>query len=155
MIRRLPRADRRRLQDSQPLHPSHPGRNPDRVAHRQRSAPDAERTQQFNPDLILMDMYMPIARASKSHASSASTASSSASRSSTVGETTSPAGRRHAPGRDHFLTTVQPVFLNTIVKSKIERYRALRARCTRQPDRPAQPLQRQEHAGCPAVRHRA
>ena len=83
----------------------------------------------FNPDLILMDMYMPnctgveVARIIRQHNEFLSTPIVYLS-----GET-NVALQIDAMrlGGDHFLTKpFNPVFLNGIVKSKIERYRALR-----------------------------
>lgn len=84
---------------------------------------------QFNPDLILMDMYMPnctgveVARIIRQHDEFLSTPIVYLSGETNVALQVD----AMRLGGDHFLTKpFNPVFLNTIVKSKIERYRALR-----------------------------
>ncbi|MDP2030423.1 MAG: diguanylate cyclase [Thiobacillus sp.] len=84
---------------------------------------------QFNPDLILMDMYMPnctgveVARIIRQHSEFLSIPIVYLSGETNVALQVD----AMRLGGDHFLTKpFNPVFLNTIVKSKIERYRALR-----------------------------
>jgi diguanylate cyclase (GGDEF)-like protein len=84
---------------------------------------------QFNPDLILMDMYMPnctgveVARIIRQHNEFLSTPIVYLSGETNVALQVD----AMRLGGDHFLTKpFNPVFLNAIVKSKIERYRALR-----------------------------
>jgi diguanylate cyclase (GGDEF)-like protein len=84
---------------------------------------------QFNPDLILMDMYMPnctgveAARVIRQHSEFLSTPIVYLSGETNVALQVD----AMRLGGDHFLTKpFNPVFLNAIVKSKIERYRALR-----------------------------
>ena len=84
---------------------------------------------QFNPDLILMDMYMPnctgveVARIIRQHDEFLSMPIVYLSGETNVALQVD----AMRLGGDHFLTKpFNPVFLNTIVKSKIERYRALR-----------------------------
>jgi diguanylate cyclase (GGDEF)-like protein len=84
---------------------------------------------QFNPDLILMDMYMPnctgveVARIIRQHGEFLSTPIVYLSGETNVALQVD----AMRLGGDHFLTKpFNPVFLNAIVKSKIERYRALR-----------------------------
>ncbi len=84
---------------------------------------------QFNPDLILMDMYMPnctgveAARIIRQHGEFLSTPIVYLSGETNVALQVD----AMRLGGDHFLTKpFNPVFLNAIVKSKIERYRALR-----------------------------
>lgn len=84
---------------------------------------------QFNPDLILMDMYMPnctgveAARIIRQHNEFLSTPIVYLSGETNVALQVD----AMRLGGDHFLTKpFNPVFLNAIVKSKIERYRALR-----------------------------
>jgi diguanylate cyclase (GGDEF)-like protein len=84
---------------------------------------------QFNPDLILMDMYMPnctgveVARIIRQHNEFLSMPIVYLSGETNVALQVD----AMRLGGDHFLTKpFNPVFLNTIVKSKIERYRALR-----------------------------
>jgi diguanylate cyclase (GGDEF)-like protein len=84
---------------------------------------------QFNPDLILMDMYMPnctgveVARIIRQHCEFLSIPIVYLSGETNVALQVD----AMRLGGDHFLTKpFNPVFLNTIVKSKIERYRALR-----------------------------
>jgi diguanylate cyclase (GGDEF)-like protein len=84
---------------------------------------------QFNPDLILMDMYMPnctgveVARIIRQHDEFLSTPIVYLSGETNVALQVD----AMRLGGDHFLTKpFNPVFLNAIVKSKIERYRALR-----------------------------
>jgi diguanylate cyclase (GGDEF)-like protein len=84
---------------------------------------------QFNPDLILMDMYMPsctgveVARIVRQHNEFLSTPIVYLSGETNVALQVD----AMRLGGDHFLTKpFNPVFLNAIVKSKIERYRALR-----------------------------
>ena len=84
---------------------------------------------QFNPDLILMDMYMPnctgveAARIIRQHGEFLSTPIVYLSGETNVALQVD----AMRLGGDHFLTKpYNPVFLNAIVKSKIERYRALR-----------------------------
>lgn len=84
---------------------------------------------QFNPDLILMDMYMPnctgveAARVIRQHNEFLSTPIVYLSGETNVALQVD----AMRLGGDHFLTKpFNPVFLNAIVKSKIERYRALR-----------------------------
>jgi diguanylate cyclase (GGDEF)-like protein len=84
---------------------------------------------QFNPDLILMDMYMPnctgveVARIIRQHSEFLSIPIVYLSGETNVALQVD----AMRMGGDHFLTKpFNPVFLNTIVKSKIERYRALR-----------------------------
>ncbi|MBW8306858.1 MAG: diguanylate cyclase, partial [Thiobacillus sp.] len=84
---------------------------------------------QFNPDLILMDMYMPnctgveAARIIRQHSEFLSTPIVYLSGETNVALQVD----AMRLGGDHFLTKpFNPVFLNAIVKSKIERYRALR-----------------------------
>lgn len=83
----------------------------------------------FNPDLILMDMYMPnctgveAARIIRQHDEFLSTPIVYLSGETNVALQVD----AMRLGGDHFLTKpFNPVFLNAIVKSKIERYRALR-----------------------------
>jgi diguanylate cyclase (GGDEF)-like protein len=83
----------------------------------------------FNPDLILMDMYMPnctgveVARIIRQHGEFLSIPIVYLSGETNVALQVD----AMRLGGDHFLTKpFNPVFLNTIVKSKIERYRALR-----------------------------
>ncbi|HUX30015.1 MAG TPA: diguanylate cyclase [Thiobacillus sp.] len=83
----------------------------------------------FNPDLILMDMYMPnctgveAARIIRQHNEFLSTPIVYLSGETNVALQVD----AMRLGGDHFLTKpFNPVFLNAIVKSKIERYRALR-----------------------------
>ncbi len=84
---------------------------------------------QFNPDLILMDMYMPnctgveAARVIRQHGEFLSTPIVYLSGETNVALQVD----AMRLGGDHFLTKpFNPVFLNAIVRSKIERYRALR-----------------------------
>ena len=84
---------------------------------------------QFNPDLILMDMYMPnctgveAARIIRQHDEFLSIPIVYLSGETDVALQVD----AMRLGGDHFLTKpFNPVFLNAIVKSKIERYRALR-----------------------------
>ena len=84
---------------------------------------------QFNPDLILMDMYMPnctgveLSRIIRQHNEFLSTPIVYLSGETNVALQVD----AMRLGGDHFLTKpFNPVFLNAIVKSKIERYRALR-----------------------------
>jgi len=84
---------------------------------------------QFNPDLILMDMYMPnctgveVARIIRQHNEFLSMPIVYLSGETNVALQVD----AMRLGGDHFLTKpFNPVFLNTIVMSKIERYRALR-----------------------------
>ena len=84
---------------------------------------------QFNPDLILMDMYMPnctgveAARIIRQHSEFLSTPIVYLSGETNVALQVD----AMRLGGDHFLTKpYNPVFLNAIVKSNIERYRALR-----------------------------
>jgi diguanylate cyclase (GGDEF)-like protein len=84
---------------------------------------------QFNPDLILMDMYMPnctgveVARVIRQHNEFLSMPIVYLSGETNVALQVD----AMRLGGDHFLTKpFNPVFLNTIVMSKIERYRALR-----------------------------
>ncbi len=84
---------------------------------------------QFNPDLILMDMYMPnctgveAARVIRQHNEFLSIPIVYLSGETNVALQVD----AMRLGGDHFLTKpFNPVFLNAIVKSKIERYRALR-----------------------------
>jgi diguanylate cyclase (GGDEF)-like protein len=84
---------------------------------------------QFNPDLILMDMYMPnctgveVARIIRQHSEYLSIPIVYLSGETNVALQVD----AMRMGGDHFLTKpFNPVFLNTIIKSKIERYRALR-----------------------------
>ncbi|MBN8763598.1 MAG: diguanylate cyclase [Thiobacillus sp.] len=84
---------------------------------------------QFNPDLILMDMYMPnctgveVARIIRQHDEFLSMPIVYLSGETNVALQVD----AMRLGGDHFLTKpFNPVFLNTIVMSKIERYRALR-----------------------------
>ncbi|WP_324778591.1 GGDEF domain-containing protein [Thiobacillus sedimenti] len=84
---------------------------------------------QFNPDLILMDMYMPnctgveVARIIRQHNEFLSMPIVYLSGETNVALQVD----AMRLGGDHFLTKpFNPVFLNTIVRSKIERYRALR-----------------------------
>lgn len=84
---------------------------------------------QFNPDLILMDMYMPdctgveVARIIRQHDEFLGMPIVYLSGETNVALQVD----AMRLGGDHFLTKpFNPVFLNTIVKSKIERYRALR-----------------------------
>ncbi|MHB1092976.1 GGDEF domain-containing response regulator [Thiobacillus sp.] len=84
---------------------------------------------QFNPDLILMDMYMPsctgveVARIIRQHSEFLSMPIVYLSGETNVALQVD----AMRLGGDHFLTKpFNPVFLNTIVMSKIERYRALR-----------------------------
>jgi diguanylate cyclase (GGDEF)-like protein len=84
---------------------------------------------QFNPDLILMDMYMPnctgveAARVIRQHCEFLSTPIVYLSGETNVALQVD----AMRLGGDHFLTKpFNPVFLNAIVRSKIERYRALR-----------------------------
>ncbi|WP_018077451.1 diguanylate cyclase response regulator [Thiobacillus denitrificans] len=84
---------------------------------------------QLNPDLILMDMYMPnctgveVARIIRQHDEFLSTPIVYLSGETNVALQVD----AMRLGGDHFLTKpFNPVFLNAIVKSKIERYRALR-----------------------------
>jgi diguanylate cyclase (GGDEF)-like protein len=84
---------------------------------------------QFNPDLILMDMYMPnctgveAARIIRQHDEFLSIPIVYLSGETNVALQVD----AMRLGGDHFLTKpFNPVFLNAIVKSKIERYRALR-----------------------------
>jgi diguanylate cyclase (GGDEF)-like protein len=84
---------------------------------------------QFNPDLILMDMYMPnctgveVARIIRQHSEFLSIPIVYLSGETNVALQVD----AMRLGGDHFLTKpFNPVFLNTIVKSKIERYRTLR-----------------------------
>lgn len=84
---------------------------------------------QFNPDLILMDMYMPnctgveLTRIIRQHNEFLSTPIVYLSGETNVALQVD----AMRLGGDHFLTKpFNPVFLNAIVKSKIERYRALR-----------------------------
>ena len=83
----------------------------------------------FNPDLILMDMYMPnctgveAARVIRQHDEFLSTPIVYLSGETDVALQVD----AMRLGGDHFLTKpFNPVFLNAIIKSKIERYRALR-----------------------------
>lgn len=83
----------------------------------------------FNPDLILMDMYMPnctgveVARIIRQHNEFLSTPIVYLSGETNVALQVD----AMRLGGDHFLTKpFNPVFLNTIIMSKIERYRALR-----------------------------
>src|SRR5512143_996918 len=84
---------------------------------------------QFNPDLILMDMYMPnctgveVARIIRQHNEFLSMPIVYLSGETNVALQVD----AMRLGGDHFLTKpFNPVFLNTIIMSKIERYRALR-----------------------------
>jgi len=84
---------------------------------------------QFNPDLILMDMYMPdctgveVARVIRQHGEYLCIPIVYLSGETNVALQVD----AMRLGGDHFLTKpFNPVFLNAIVKSKIERYRALR-----------------------------
>ncbi|HEY9098055.1 MAG TPA: diguanylate cyclase [Thiobacillus sp.] len=84
---------------------------------------------QFNPDLILMDMYMPnctgveLSRIIRQHNEFLSTPIVYLSGETNVALQVD----AMRLGGDHFLTKpFNPVFLNAIVRSKIERYRALR-----------------------------
>ncbi|MFP5410300.1 MAG: response regulator, partial [Gammaproteobacteria bacterium] len=84
---------------------------------------------QFNPDLILMDMYMPnctgveVARIIRQHGEFLSTPIVYLSGETNVALQVD----AMRLGGDHFLTKpFNPVFLNAIVRSKIERYRSLR-----------------------------
>jgi diguanylate cyclase (GGDEF)-like protein len=84
---------------------------------------------QFNPDLILMDMYMPnctgveVARIIRQHNDFLSMPIVYLSGETNVALQVD----AMRLGGDHFLTKpFNPVFLNTIIMSKIERYRALR-----------------------------
>jgi diguanylate cyclase (GGDEF)-like protein len=84
---------------------------------------------QFHPDLILMDMYMPnctgveAARVIRQHSEFLSVPIVYLSGETNVALQVD----AMRLGGDHFLTKpFNPVFLNAIVKSKIERYRALR-----------------------------
>ena len=84
---------------------------------------------QFNPDLILMDMYMPnctgveLTRIIRQHNEFLSTPIVYLSGETNVALQVD----AMRLGGDHFLTKpFNPVFLNAIVKCKIERYRALR-----------------------------
>jgi diguanylate cyclase (GGDEF)-like protein len=84
---------------------------------------------QFNPDLILMDMYMPnctgveVARIIRQHGEYLCIPIVYLSGETNVALQVD----AMRLGGDHFLTKpFNPVFLNAIVKSKIERYRALR-----------------------------
>jgi len=84
---------------------------------------------QFHPDLILMDMYMPnctgveVARIIRQHGEFLCTPIVYLSGETNVALQVD----AMRLGGDHFLTKpFNPVFLNAIVKSKIERYRALR-----------------------------
>jgi diguanylate cyclase (GGDEF)-like protein len=84
---------------------------------------------QFNPDLILMDMYMPhctgveAARIIRQHDEFLSVPIVYLSGETNVALQVD----AMRLGGDHFLTKpFNPIFLNAIVKSKIERYRALR-----------------------------
>ena len=84
---------------------------------------------EFNPDLILMDMYMPnctgvdVARIIRQHNEYLSIPIVYLSGETNVALQVD----AMRMGGDHFLTKpFNPVFMNTIVKSKIERYRALR-----------------------------
>jgi diguanylate cyclase (GGDEF)-like protein len=84
---------------------------------------------QFNPDLILMDMYMPnctgveAARIIRQHNEFLSTPIVYLSGETNVALQVD----AMRLGGDHFLTKpFNPVFLNAIVKCKIERYRSLR-----------------------------
>ena len=84
---------------------------------------------QFNPDLILMDMYMPnctgveAARIIRQHDEFLSIPIVYLSGETNVALQVD----AMRLGGDHFLTKpFNPIFLNAIVKSKIERYRALR-----------------------------
>jgi DNA-binding response OmpR family regulator len=113
---------------------------------------------QFNPDLILMDMYMPnctgveVARIIRQHNEFLSTPIVYLSGETNVALQVD----AMRLGGDHFLTKpFNPVFLNAIVKSKIERYRALRRTMYNDSHRPAEPLQRQEHAGYAAIQRGA
>ena len=83
----------------------------------------------FNPDLILMDMYMPnctgveLSRIIRQHPEFLSTPIVYLSGETNVALQVD----AMRLGGDHFLTKpFNPVFLNAIVRSKIERYRALR-----------------------------
>ena len=85
--------------------------------------------QDFNPDLILMDMYMPnctgveAARVIRQHNQYLSIPIVYLSAETDIALQV----EALRLGGDHFLTKpFNPVFLNAIVKSKIERYRALR-----------------------------
>ena len=84
---------------------------------------------QFNPDLILMDMYMPnctgveAARIIRQHNEFLSVPIVYLSGETNVALQVD----AMRLGGDHFLTKpFNPIFLNAIIKSKIERYRALR-----------------------------
>ena len=84
---------------------------------------------QFNPDLILMDMYMPnctgveAARVIRQHSAFLSVPIVYLSGETNIALQVDALRL----GGDHFLTKpFNPVFLNAIIKSKIERYRALR-----------------------------
>ncbi len=88
-----------------------------------------EALRQFNPDLILMDMYMPnctgveVARIIRQHHEFLSIPIVYLSGETDVALQVD----AMRLGGDHFLTKpFNPVFLNAIVKCKIERYRALR-----------------------------
>jgi diguanylate cyclase (GGDEF)-like protein len=97
------------------------------VVNDPREALDALR--QFNPDLVLMDMYMPnctgveLTRIIRQHNEFLSTPIVYLSGETNVALQVD----AMRLGGDHFLTKpFNPVFLNAIVKSKIERYRCLR-----------------------------
>ena len=97
------------------------------VVHDPRQALNVLR--QFNPDLILMDMYMPnctsveLTRIIRQHNKFLSTPIVYLSGETNVALQVD----AMRLGGDHFLTKpFNPVLLNAIVKSKIERYRALR-----------------------------
>ena len=84
---------------------------------------------QFNPDLILMDMYMPnctgveAARVIRQHNAFLSIPIVYLSGETNIALQVD----AMRMGGDHFLTKpFNPIFLNAIIKSKIERYRALR-----------------------------
>lgn len=84
---------------------------------------------QFNPDLILMDMYMPsctgveAARVIRQHNAFLSVPIVYLSGETNIALQVD----AMRLGGDHFLTKpFNPIFLNAIIKSKIERYRALR-----------------------------
>jgi diguanylate cyclase (GGDEF)-like protein len=84
---------------------------------------------EFNPDLVLMDMHMPgctgveVTRVIRQHAEFLSTPVVYLSADTTVALQVDALRL----GGDHFLTKpFNPVVLNAVVKSKIERYRALR-----------------------------
>src|SRR3569832_605846 len=84
---------------------------------------------QFNPALILLDMYMPnctgveVARIIRQH----NKKHNKPNNNQTNKTNNTQQNDAMRLGGDHFLTKpFNPVFLNTIVMSKLERYRALR-----------------------------